>query len=172
MSIETFDEYRQRLLSYLGDQNPTLVLQTTSDQLDIFLNDITADTLNLQPQPGKWSIIEIVGHLADAELAFGWRVRNMLATPGVSLPWWNEELWSEKLFYQKRSLCNALSMFRAMRLCNLELLQLFTHQQWKESYGIHDVRGRQNVEEFVVMEAAHDLNHLLQIKRIISESPF
>jgi predicted enzyme related to lactoylglutathione lyase len=38
----------------------------------------------------------IRAHLADAELAMGWRLRSMLATPGVHLQWWDEHLWSEK----------------------------------------------------------------------------
>jgi hypothetical protein len=39
-----------------------------------------------------------------------------------------------------------------------------------EYYGVHEVRGRQTVEEFVRLEAAHDLNHLRQIDRILELS--
>jgi DinB superfamily len=66
---ETFEEYRTRVLSYLGDQEPIGVQQATPSQLD------------RRPAPEKWSIAEIVAHLADAELAMGgdcetcWRIR-------------------------------------------------------------------------------------------------
>ena len=38
---------------------------------------------------------------------------------------------------------------------------------WDECYGVHEVRGRQTVMQFVRLEAAHDLNHLRQIDRIL-----
>ncbi len=50
---------------------------------------------------------------------------------------------------------------------DLRLLQSLPRQRWVEYYGVHEVRGRQTVEEFVRMEAAHDLNHLRQIDRIL-----
>jgi DinB superfamily len=50
------------------------------------LRDVAPEELIRRPAPEKWSIAEIVAHLADAELAMGWRLRNMLATPGVAFP--------------------------------------------------------------------------------------
>ncbi|HLK19411.1 MAG TPA: DinB family protein [Bryobacteraceae bacterium] len=45
---------------------------------------MSPEVLIRRPAPEKWSIAEIVAHLADAELAMGWRLRNMLANPGVA----------------------------------------------------------------------------------------
>jgi hypothetical protein len=58
---------------------------------------------------------------------------------------------------------------RALRESNLRLLQSVPRARWVECYGVHEVRGRQTVEEFVRLEAAHDLNHLRQIDRILGE---
>jgi hypothetical protein len=84
---ETFEAYRTRLLSYLGDEEPIGVQQATSSQLDRRLRDVVPERLIRRSAPVKWSIAEIVAHLADAELAMGWRLRNMLANPGVPLTW-------------------------------------------------------------------------------------
>src|SRR5207247_10899396 len=59
--------------------------QATPSQLDRRLRDVAPEELIRRPAPEKWSIAEIVAHLADAELAMGWRLRNMLANPGVAL---------------------------------------------------------------------------------------
>ena len=106
---------------------------------------------------------EIVSHLADAELAMGWRLRNMLANPGVALTWWDQAVWAERLGYaQLGSQSLSAGVFRALRESNLRLLESVPRARWVECYGVHEVRGRQTIEEFVRLEAAHDLNHLRQ----------
>jgi hypothetical protein len=93
---ETFEAYRNRVLSYLGDEEPIGVQQATPSQLERRLRDVAPEELIRRPAPEKWSIAEIVAHLADAELAMGWRLRNMLANPGVALTWWDEAVWARR----------------------------------------------------------------------------
>jgi hypothetical protein len=166
---ETFEAYRTRILSYLGDQDPISVQQATPSALEDRLRDIAPEELQWRPAPGKWSIAEIVAHLADAELAMGWRLRNMLANPGVALTWWDEAAWAERLGYAQQAASLSVRVFRTLRESNLRLLESVPRARWVGYYGIHEVRGRQTVAEFVRMEAAHDLNHLRQIDRILDE---
>ena len=165
---ETFEEYRVRVLSYLGDRDPIVVQQATPSELDRRLRDVAPGELVRRPVPEKWSIAEIIAHLADAELAMGWRLRNMLANPGVALMWWDQAEWAERLGYAKQDANRSAADFRALRESNLRLLESAPRSRWVECYGVHEVRGRQTVEEFVRLEAAHDLNHLQQIDRILS----
>ena len=106
--------------------------------------------------------------MADAELAMGWRLRAMLATPGVALAWWDQDRWAERLGYGTRPARDAAALFRALREGNLALLASVPRAWWDACYGVHEVRGRQTVAEFVALEAAHDLNHLRQIDRILA----
>lgn len=99
---ETFEAYRTRVLSYLGDEEPIGVQQATPSQLDRRLRDVVPEELIRRPAPKKWSIAEIVAHLADAELAMGWRLRNMLANPGVALTWWDQDIRAERLGYAQQ----------------------------------------------------------------------
>ena len=99
---ETFEAYRNRVLSYLGDEDPIAVQQATPFQLERRLRNLAPEELVRRPAPEKWSIAEIVAHLADAELAMGWRLRNMLANPGVALTWWDEAAWAERLGYAQQ----------------------------------------------------------------------
>src|ERR1700740_765956 len=164
---ETFEEYRNRVLSYLGDEEPIGVQQATPSQLERRLRDLTQDELIRRPPPEKWSIAEIVAHLADAELAMGWRLRNMLANPGVALTWWDQAVWAERLGYAQQEASLSAGVFRALRESNLRLLESVPRARWVEGYGGHEVRGRTTVQEFVSLEAAHDLNHLRQIDSIL-----
>jgi hypothetical protein len=164
---ETFEEYRSRILGYLGDRDPLRVQAATPTRLERLIRDASPRALARRPDPEKWSVVEIVAHLADAELAMGWRLRNMLATPGVRLQWWDEHLWSEKCGYKRMPPRRSVATFRALRESNLALLRSVPRRQWQAAYGLHDTRGRQTIAEFVRMEAGHDLNHLLQIERLM-----
>src|SRR5262245_53571639 len=164
---ESFAEYRQRVLGYLGRRDPMRVLATTPKRLAGLIKGQRRPALARRPAPGKWSTVEIVAHLADAELAFGWRIRSMLASPGVSLAWWDEHLWSQKCVYARVPVRESLATFSALRSSNLALLRRVPQAARAAAYGVHDKRGRQSVREFVVLEAAHDLNHLSQIQGLL-----
>jgi len=164
---ESFAEYRERLLGYLGPRDPMRVLAATPRRLVGLIEGQRRPVLARRPAPGKWSTVEIVAHLADAELAFGWRLRSMIASPGVSLAWWDEHLWSEKCVYARLPVRESIATFSALRSSNLALLRRVPQAVQAAAYGVHDKRGRQSVREFVVMEAAHDLNHLLQINGLL-----
>jgi hypothetical protein len=97
--------------------------------------DVAPAELIRRPAPEKWSIAEIVGHLADAELAMGWRLRNMLANPGVALTWWDESAWAERLGYAQQAASLSAGVFRALRESNLRLLESVPRAWWVECYG-------------------------------------
>ena len=131
------------------------------------MNHVPSRLVRRRPAPGKWCVAEIMAHLADAELAIGWRFRNMIATPGVRLQWWDEQLWSEACRYSRIPIMQSLAVFRSLRAANLALLHRVPRRQWESCYGVHDKFGRQTVLEFVTLTAAHDLNHLLQVAAIL-----
>jgi hypothetical protein len=164
---ESFEDYRARVLSYLGERDPLRVQAGTCARLARLVSGVRSRTLRTRPAPGKWSVAEIVAHMADAELAMGWRLRNMIATPGVRLTWWDEHLWSDACHYQRIPVARSLATFRALRLANLALLRSVPRRKWTNFYGVHKKRGRQTVADFAQMEAAHDLNHLRQVQRLV-----
>jgi hypothetical protein len=53
---ETFEAYRIRVLSYLGDEEPIAVQRATPSQLDRRLRDVAPEELIRRPAPDKWSI--------------------------------------------------------------------------------------------------------------------
>jgi hypothetical protein len=63
----------------LGDGDPVEVIVSTPDTLQALLGKLSADKIEMRPAPGKWSVREIMAHLADCELAFGFRLRQAAA---------------------------------------------------------------------------------------------
>src|SRR5208282_3023892 len=120
-----------------------------------------------RPAPGKWSIAEIVAHIADTELVGGYRIRAILGAPGGPIIGFDQDAWVTALHYDKRDLKKSFEQYRALREANLALLKSLTPEQWKYS-GMHNERGEESVETIVHMFAGHDLNHFGQIERILA----
>ena len=164
---KSFAQYRTRVLGYLGSRDPVGVMRVTPGQLVRLLTGASRKVLTTRPAAGKWSVVEIAAHLADAEVAFSWRIRNAIASPGAALAWWDQAVWAERLGYRAIPWRASVGSFKALRTANLTLLRSLPPASWDACYGTHATRGRQSVRDFVTLEAAHDLNHLRQIKAII-----
>jgi hypothetical protein len=169
--IESFEQYRSRVLGYLGSRDPMRVLRTTPRRLERLIAGRSRFELARRPAVGQWSVNDIAAHLADAELAFGWRIRNVVATPGVHLEWWDEHLWSEKLEYARAPVRASLAAYVALRVANLRVLRSLPPAVSGAAFGVHAKRGRQTLRDLVVMEAAHDLNHLGQVRALLLGRP-
>ncbi len=167
MPTETFKQYERRLLGYLGKQNPIKVLRATPGKLGRLIKGVPRKKLTRRPASGKWSVLEILAHLCDVELAMGWRFRIIITRPGVKITAYNQEDWARDFEYSRFDASETLSLFRLLRQSNVNLLRLVSKQKLKSGYGIHEERGRQTVSDFVKMEAGHDLNHLSQIRKLL-----
>jgi hypothetical protein len=75
----------------------------------------------------------------------------MLATPGVAPAWWDQDQWATRLGYAARPVGESAALFRALRTANLRLLAGVPRRWWDACAGVHEVRGRQTVAEFVAL---------------------
>jgi hypothetical protein len=162
---ETVDQYRQRILSFLNGRDPTKMQAAAPAKLAKLLKGISPARARKRPAPGKWSIVEIVAHLADAELVGGYRIRAILGAPGCQVIGFDQDVWVTALHYDKRNLGKSFAQYRALRDANLGLLKTLTPEQWKH-HGVHNERGAETIDTIVRMFAGHDLNHFQQIERI------
>jgi hypothetical protein len=163
---ESAKQYVRRLLGYVGQQSPLRVLKSTPGRLERLLRGVPAAKLRRRPAPGKWSVAEIVLHLADSEMILGYRYRSILAKNRARILAVNQDDWASSGLYPRRDLRTALGMFGSLRRANLELLRLIPRKQWS-NYGLHSERGKESVAHIVRLYAGHDLNHLRQIRRIL-----
>jgi hypothetical protein len=164
---ETADQYRQRILSYLNDRDPLKMQAAAPAKLAKLLKGISPARARKRPAPGKWSIAEIVAHLADAELVGGYRIRAILGAPGCQVVGFDQDVWVTALHYDKRNLGKSFAQYRTIRESNLALVKALTPEQWKH-HGVHNERGAETIETIVRMFAGHDLNHFQQIERILA----
>lgn len=162
-------EYAQRILGYVEGMRPLAVLAATANKLDRLIAGISATELRRRPAPEQWSVNEIVAHLADAEIATAFRIRLIVAAPGSTVVVYDQNQWVLSGHNDKRSPQNSLEVFRALRQGNLALLETLMPEQWTQ-YVIHSEPGQESIHRIVCTFAGHDIKHLKQIERILTDS--
>lgn len=131
------------------------------------ISGVPDDTLHRRPAPGKWSIVEIIAHLAEDELTSSWRYRQMIEHDGVALLGFDQELWARLGDYNSWTARDALDMFRLLRQANVTVLSHLSPAEWERS-GTHAERGRLTVRSLAAHMVGHDANHIAQIQRILA----
>jgi hypothetical protein len=157
--------YVSLLMEFLGDNDPLAVLEEQGAWLASATSGIGETMLRRPEKPGKWSIIEVVQHLADSDLVFGYRLRMVLAHPTPEIQGYDQDLWAKELKYGDANLAEALEQHRVLRLANLRLLRSLAPAELERT-GIHSERGPESVIKMMKMMAGHDILHRNQIKRI------
>jgi hypothetical protein len=163
---ETPQEYIQRILGNLAGQDPLKVQAGTAKKLERLIRGVPASRLRKRPAPEKWSVGEILAHLAETEIVTGWRMRQILGAPGTPIQAFDQDSWAAAGHYEKRDARKSAEQFRVLREANLALLKLLAPQQWKH-HGMHSERGVETIEHIVRMMAGHDLNHTKQVEQIL-----
>src|SRR5271154_3746816 len=165
---ETAEQYRHRMFAYIGKENPLKLQAAAPRKLERLIKGVPAAKLRKRPAPNKWSVNEIVAHLADVEIVVGFRMRLILGAPGTPIAAFDQDSWVISGHYEKRDPRKSVEQFRVAREANLALLKSLAPEQWKH-YGMHAERGQESIEHFVRLIAGHDLNHLQQIERILAK---
>lgn len=115
------------------------------------------------PAPGKWSIRQIICHLADSEMIGRYRLASVIAEDNPTLMWYDQDAWAVNLDYSKRKFSQALETFRRVRGENYELLKDLPEEAFART-GVHSKIGPMTLKDLVVMYAEHAEGHARQIK--------
>jgi hypothetical protein len=116
---ETPQEYTKRILANVEGQDPLKVEARTAKKLGGLIKGVPVSKLRKRPAPGKWSVAEILAHLADSKIARSWRIRHILGAPGVAIQAFDQDAWAIAGHYDKSdpanpSSCSACSATRIL----------------------------------------------------------
>ncbi len=111
-----------------------------------------------------WSASEIAAHLADIEVALGWRMRQILSEDEPALQPFDQNDWSAVLRYGERDVDTSLNAFAAQRAANVEILARLPDEGWQRRFK-HPEFGPASLRTLVRHISDHDLAHLTQIGR-------
>ena len=165
---ETPQEYITRISTHVEGKLPVQVQAATAKRLERLIKGASTAKLRKRPAPDKWSVNEILAHLAETEIVGSFRMRMVLGAPGTPIAAFDQDAWVVSGHYEKRDPRKSLEQFRVFREANLLLMKSLKPEQWKQ-YGIHSERGQETIEQIAKMFAGHDLNHIAQIEIILAK---
>jgi hypothetical protein len=149
--------------SFLGSAEPRAVIASTAGRLSGLLNSMGEVRASEAPAPGKWSVREILCHLADCEIVFAFRLRQTLAEPHHVVQPFDQDAWAKN--YAAYDAQSALAVFTALRNFNTKLIGSLRADAFSKPVS-HPERGAMTFQTIVETMGGHDLNHLKQIEKI------
>ena len=158
-------EYTSAILGLLGDREPRAVLRATPQALRHAVDGLSDGLLSTPEAPGKWSIRQVVRHLADGEIVWGWRLRLVFAQDRPAITGYDQDAWATRLRYDLAPVAEALDEFAVLRRTHLRIVESASDADLTR-VGVHAERGEESVAHMIKMYAGHDLLHLQQVDRI------
>lgn len=147
----------------LGSREPVAVIQVTPSRLTHLLDTLSKQQIETRPAPDKWSVREIVAHLADTEMAFGFRLRQAAAGVEMIQPF-DQDDWARN--YDGYDFNSAIATYRALRAWNVAFVRSMTDEQ-KTQAVTHPERGAMTTWTIVETMAGHDLHHIEGLETLL-----
>ncbi len=157
--------YQRHLLGLLGDDDPATTQASTSAALRAVVEE-AGDLLRERPEPDEWSVLECVGHIADAELVSSARYRWIVAHDEPPLIGYDQDLWVRRLHHGRDDPDELLALFEALREANLTMWARSTAEE-RARVGMHQERGPESYDLTFRIIAGHDRFHLDQARRAL-----
>ena len=149
--------------SHLEGRDPFAVIAETPQQLAQTVRRLSPEALDASPAPGKWSIRQILIHLADCELVFAFRLRQTVAETNHTVQPFDQDKWEEQS--DAYDALTALETFTAVRRWNILFLSSLAQEMFAKQVT-HPERGTMTLQTVVETMAGHDRNHWKQIERL------
>jgi hypothetical protein len=134
------------------------------------VSGLTPEVLRFKPTPDKWSILEILGHLADIEIVYAYRVRQMLADERPVIAPMDQDAWAKHLGYMEIAAPELVALYGLNRHHTLRLLRRLKAADLEKSAFHPELQKQVTVARIVEQMSGHGANHLAQIERLKKEA--
>jgi hypothetical protein len=159
--------YQRLLLKLLGEDDPADAQEATPAKLRAVLED-AGPNLRRKPAPKEWSVVELLGHLVDAEIVMSARFRWTISQDKPPLLGYDQDLWVVRLRHNDDQPEDLLALFSALRAANLQLWRRSSAAD-RERVAMHAERGPESYELMFRMIAGHDRFHLNQMRETLRQ---
>jgi hypothetical protein len=159
--------YQEQLLGLLADDDPAEVQEKTPGAVRALVEGASAE-LRMRPARGEWSVLELLGHLHDGEIAMSARYRWTLSQDRPELSGYDQDAWVSGLRHNQDDPEELLAVFSALRAANLALWRR-TPAPERARIGMHLERGPESYDLMFRMIAGHDRFHLRQMRATLRQ---
>jgi len=156
--------YVEALVRALGEREPLEVLRGTPATARELCRGLDDRGWRTPMAEGEWTPLQVVGHLLDVDIVYGFRWRLILTEDRPSYPGYDEKAWSLLPRPGPGRLLDALDGLRAANLAMLEGVS----DADRDRLGVHGEQGEERFELALNKVAGHDLAHLNQLARTVA----
>jgi len=142
-------------------------LTGTPDVVDQLLRGASRDMLDRRPDPARFTLREVVCHLADWEGVWLERLSAMRTRDNPALQGYDEGQWALDHDYAHADMAEQQARFRAGRAELMALLESLAPEEWERA-GCHSEIGPVTIESLAVLVLGHDGYHTRQIAQWIA----
>ena len=133
--------------------------------LAVVLTGVFGEEEDFVAAPGKWSIRQIIAHLADTEIVLAYRFRMVIAQDNPTLTATDQNAWASNLDYARRKPKQSLETLRRTRAENYDLLKPLPESTYQRT-GIHTERGPTTLGGLLELYCGHTESHARQIGEV------
>lgn len=157
-----YSPYYATYINLVSDGNIIHILERQIQETNHLLKEISDNKGLFRYAPSKWSIKEVIGHIADTERIMAYRLLSIARGEKAELPGYNDEMYVLKAAFDKQSMQDLLENFIVVRQSTVHLFKSLDKDIWLQ-------RGNANKSEVTVRAlayiiAGHELHHLHIIK--------
>jgi uncharacterized damage-inducible protein DinB len=163
MSAQPTRDQLNPYAKFLEDADPLAVIASTAGEIARLVQGVPEERLERHPAAGKWSIRDIICHLADTELTFAVRLRHTLADAHHHIQPFDQNDWAA--LSTRQSAAESLAAFTAIRRWDVLFVESATPTDMGKQVT-HPERGTMTFRDIIETMAGHDINHLGQIEAL------
>jgi hypothetical protein len=145
------------------------VAEKSPKEIAAAVSGLAPAVLRRKPDPMKWCILEILGHLADIEIVYAYRLRQMLADEKPVIAPMDQDAWAKNLGYMETPAPELVALYGLTRHHNLRLLHRLKPGDLVKSAFHPELKRDVTVATIIEMMSGHGLNHLQQIEKLKRE---
>ena len=127
--------------------------------------------LRYKPSPEQWCVLEILGHLADVEIVYGYRLRQMLADTKPVIAPIDQDAWAGNLKYMDSPAVELVAFYGLARHHNMRLLRHLKPDDLSKGAFHPEIQREMTVADLVERMGGHGASHLQQIEKLKTMAP-
>ena len=135
-------------------------------ELAAAVSGLPEKVLRYKPSPEKWCVLEVLGHLADIEIVYGYRLRQMLADTKPVIAPLDQDAWAHNLGYTEAPPAELVAFYGIARHHNLRMLRRAKAADFTKSAYHPELQRDVTVAELVGTMGGHGASHLQQIEKL------
>jgi hypothetical protein len=130
------------------------------------VSGLSEKVLRYKPSPEEWCVLEILGHLADVEIIYGYRLRQMLADTKPAIAPLDQDAWARNLNYLDSPASELVAFYGLGRHHNLRLLRSLKASDFSKAAFHPEMQKDITVADLVERMGGHGAAHLKQIEKL------